>query len=72
MTIDTVFASSYTVDSRRLLDVEQKFKLAGVIALNISMDGMHYLVYKFFIEHSLKINDYYAYRSSSLLLGSHY
>ena len=28
------------VDSKRLLDVEQKFKLAGVIALNVTTDGM--------------------------------
>ena len=27
------------LDSKRLLDVEQKFKLAGVIALNVSKDG---------------------------------
>ena len=30
---------SYCSDSKRLLDVEQKFKLAGVIALNLTTDG---------------------------------
>lgn len=34
----------FLVDSKRLLDVEQKFKLAGVIALNISADGKHPLI----------------------------
>ena len=57
------------LDSKRLLDVEQKFKLAGVIALNVSKDGKDSLVLKCTVATCTELN--HACRCSSLFVGSH-
>ena len=47
------------VDSKMLLDVEQKFKLAGVIALNVTTDGEIYYNYtKKLMEFIKKYDNY--------------